>query len=143
VRVLVLNGVNLNVLGRRDPALYGGISIAELESRIYEWGHELELSVQCRQTNSEAEFIKWIHDALDNNDGVVVNPGAWTHYAWSIHDALELLTIPIVEVHLSNIDQREEWRRTSVLADLCAARFVGEGPDGYRHALQFLKEGSP
>jgi 3-dehydroquinate dehydratase II len=140
VRVLVLNGVNLNVLGRRDPALYGGISIAELESRIYEWGHELELSVQCRQTNSEGEFIKWIHDALDNNDGVVVNPGAWTHYAWSIHDALELLTIPIVEVHLSNIDEREEWRRTSVLADLCAARFVGKGPDGYRLALRYLKE---
>ena len=116
MRVLVLNGVNLNVLGRRDPELYGGISIAELESRIYEWGHELELSVQCRQTNSEAEFIKWIHDAL------------------------EMLTIPIVEVHLSNIDQREEWRRVSVVADLCAARFIGEGPEGYRHALQYLKE---
>ena len=138
MRVLVLNGVNLNVLGRRDPALYGGISIAELESRIYEWGHELELSVQCRQTNSEGEFIKWIHDALDNNDGVVVNPGAWTHYAWSIHDALELLTIPIVEVHLSNIDEREEWRRHSVLDGLPAARIVGKGPDGYREAIQFL-----
>ena len=140
MRVLVLNGVNLNVLGRRDPALYGGLSMAELESRIYDWGRELELSVQCRQTNSEAEFIKWIHDALDNNDGVVVNPGAWSHYAWSIHDALEMLTIPIVEVHLSNVDGREEWRRRSVISDLVAARYVGEGPDGYRHALEFLKE---
>ena len=140
--VLVLNGVNLNMLGRRDPELYGGVSIAELESRIYDWGRELELTVQCRQTNSEAEFIKWIHDAYDNNDGVIVNPGAWSHYAWSIHDALEMLTIPIVEVHLSNVEEREEWRRTSVISDLVAARFVGQGPDGYRLALQYLKENS-
>jgi 3-dehydroquinate dehydratase-2 len=140
VRVFVLNGVNLNILGRRDPSLYGGISIAELESRIYEWARELELTVQCRQTNSEAEFVKWCHDANDNTDGLVVNPGAWSHYAWSIHDALEPLTIPIVEVHLSNVDEREEWRHTSVLADLVAARFVGHGPDGYKMALDFLKE---
>jgi 3-dehydroquinate dehydratase II len=140
VRVIVLNGVNLNMLGRRDPALYGGLSIAELESRIYEWGRELELTVQCRQTNSEGEFVKWCHDAIDNNDGMVVNPGAWSHYAWSIHDALEMLTIPIVEVHLSNVDEREEWRRVSVIKDLVAARFVGKGPDGYREALAYLKE---
>ena len=114
--------------------------MAELESRIYDWGRELELSVQCRQTNSEAEFIKWIHDAYDNNDGVVVNPGAWSHYAWSIHDALEMLTIPIVEVHLSNVEEREEWRRHSVISDLVAARFVGQGPEGYRHALEYLKD---
>jgi 3-dehydroquinate dehydratase-2 len=142
VRVLVLNGVNLNVLGRRDPELYGGLSIAELESRIYDWGRELELTVQCRQTNSEGEFIKWIHDAYDNNDGVVVNPAAWSHYAWSIHDALEMLSIPIVEVHLSNVEEREEWRRMSVISDLVAARFIGQGPDGYRQALQYLKENS-
>ncbi|HZR94894.1 MAG TPA: type II 3-dehydroquinate dehydratase [Gaiellaceae bacterium] len=142
MRVLVLNGVNLNVLGRRDPALYGGLSIAELESRIYEWGREFELTVQCRQTNSEAEFIKWIHDAYDNTDGVVINPAAWSHYAWSIHDALELLTVPIVEVHLSNVDERDEWRRQSVISDLVAHRVVGKGPDGYRLALQYLKEGN-
>jgi 3-dehydroquinate dehydratase-2 len=140
VRVIVLNGVNLNMLGRRDPALYGGLSIAELESRIYQWGRELELTVQCRQTNSEGEFVKWCHDAFDNTDGMVVNPGAWSHYAWSIHDALEMLQIPVVEVHLSNIDQREEWRRTSVIEDLVAARFIGNGPDGYREALAYLKE---
>jgi 3-dehydroquinate dehydratase-2 len=140
MRILVLNGVNLNVLGRRDPAQYGGLSIAELESRVYDWGRELELTVQCRQTNSEGEFIKWIHDAYDNNDGVVVNPGAWTHYAWAIHDAFEMLSIPIVEVHLSNIDEREEWRRVSVLSDLTATRFVGHGPEGYRLALEYLKE---
>src|SRR4051794_14277416 len=139
MRVIVLNGVNLNILGRRDPALYGGLTIAELESRIYEWARELELAVQCRQTNSEAEFVKWCHDAIDNTDGIVVNPAAWTHYAWSIHDALEALPVPIVEVHLSNVDDREEWRRHSVISDLVAARFVGLGPDGYRKALEFLK----
>ena len=140
MRVLVLNGVNLDILGRRDPKLYGGLTIAELEGRIYEWGREVELTVQCRQTNMEGEFVKWCHDAHDNTDGMIVNPGAWTHYAWSIHDALETLTIPIVEVHLSNVDEREEWRRNSVISDLVTARFVGHGPDGYRLALQYLKE---
>ncbi len=96
--------------------------------------------MQCRQTNSEAEFIKWCHDAYDNTDGMVVNPAAWTHYAWSIHDALEPLTIPVVEVHLSNVDEREEWRRKSVISDVVAARFAGHGPDGYKMAMQYLKE---
>jgi 3-dehydroquinate dehydratase-2 len=140
MRVLVLNGVNLNILGRRNPATYGGLTIAELESRIYDWGRELELMVQCRQTNDESEFVKWCHDAHDAADGLVVNPGAWTHYAWSIHDALEPLGIPIVEVHLSNVDEREAWRRLSVLEDIRATRFAGHGPDGYRMALAYLKE---
>jgi 3-dehydroquinate dehydratase-2 len=140
VRIIVLNGVNLNMLGRRDPNQYGGLSIAELESRIYKWARELELTVQCRQTNSESEFIKWCHDAYDNTDGMVVNPAAWTHYAWSIHDALEPLTIPVVEVHLSNVDEREAWRQASVITDVVATRFVGHGPDGYKMALEYLKE---
>ena len=86
--------------------------------------------------------MKWCHDAFDNTDGLIVNPGAWTHYAWSIHDALEVLTVPIVEVHLSNVDERDEWRRHSVIADLVAARFAGHGPDGYKLALEYLKEHS-
>ena len=140
MRVIVLNGVNLNIIGRRDPALYGGITIAELEGRIYEWGRALELTVQCRQTNNEGEFVKWCHDAHDNTDGMILNPGAWTHYAWSIHDALEPLKIPLVEVHLSNVDKRDEWRKISVIRDLVATRFVGEGADGYRKGLEYLKE---
>jgi 3-dehydroquinate dehydratase-2 len=140
VRVLVLNGVNLDILGRRDPALYGGLTMAELEGRIYKWARELELAVQCRQTNDEGEFVKWCHDAYASVDGIVLNPAAWTHYAWAIHDALEPLTIPIVEVHLSNVDEREEWRRHSVVADLVAERFIGHGPDGYKLALDYLKE---
>jgi 3-dehydroquinate dehydratase II len=140
MRVLVLNGVNLNMLGRRDPDVYGTTTIAELESQIYDWGRKLELSVNCRQTNSEGEYIKWIHDATDGADGIVVNPGAWSHYAWAIHDALEMLKIPIVEVHLSNVDEREEWRRHSVVADVASQRFIGRGPEGYRLALEYLKE---
>ncbi len=140
MRVTVLNGVNLDILGRRDPALYGSISLSELENRIYAWGKQLDLAVQCRQTNAEGEFIEWCHDAHGTADGLILNPGAWTHYARSIHDALEPLTIPIVEVHLSNVDERDEWRRLSVIGDLTAARFVGLGPDGYRLALEYLKE---
>ncbi len=140
MRILVVNGVNLNILGRRDPEAYGGLTMSELEGRIYEWGRKLELTVQCRQTNHEGEFIHWCHDAFETVDGVVVNPGAWTHYAWSIRDALEPLTVPVVEVHLSNVDEREDWRRVSVIRDVVAQRYVGHGPDGYRMALEYLKE---
>jgi 3-dehydroquinate dehydratase-2 len=137
MQVLVLNGVNLNVLGRRDPKVYGGVSLNELETRIYEWAHELGVSARCRQTNSEGEFIEWIHDAVDA-DALVVNPGAWTHYSYAIRDALDILEVPIVEVHLSDIENREEWRRTSVIADLTAHRVIGKGPAGYREALEYL-----
>jgi 3-dehydroquinate dehydratase-2 len=140
VQVVVLNGANLDVIERRDPSVYGGISLSELETRIYEWASELDCLVRCRQTNHEGEYVEWCHDALDGVDGVIVNPGAWTHYSYAIRDALELLEAPIVEVHLSNIEEREEWRRTSVLSDLAAKRVVGKGPDGYREALQFLVE---
>jgi len=140
VRVAVLNGVNLDVLERRDPELYGGLSLNQLEGRIYEWARELELLAECRQTNSEGEYVTWCHDALDWAGGVIVNPGAWTHYSYAIRDALELFDAPVVEVHLSDIEHREEWRRRSVLADIAAARVNGKGPQGYREALEFLAE---
>jgi 3-dehydroquinate dehydratase-2 len=138
VRVEVLNGVNLDVLGRRDPELYGGLSLDELETRIYGWATELGLRVRCRQTNSEGEYVSWLHEAIDLADGVVVNPAAWTHYSCAIRDAVELISVPIVEVHLSNVDDREEWRRISVISDLVSKRVLGKGPDGYREALEFL-----
>jgi 3-dehydroquinate dehydratase-2 len=138
MQVLVLNGVNLDTLARRDPTLYGGLSLNELESRIYEWAHALDISARCRQSNSEGEYIDWIHDAYDTVDALIVNPGAWSHYSYAIRDALELLVVPFVEVHLSNIEEREEWRHTSVVADLAAHRVIGKGPDGYREALEFL-----
>lgn len=138
MQVLVLNGANLDVLGRRDPKIYGGISLNELESKIYAWAHAHDVTVRCRQTNSEGEFIGWIHDAYDHVDAVIVNPGAWTHYSWAIRDALELLQVPLVEVHLSDIEHREEWRRFSVVAELASHRVIGKGPDGYREALEYL-----
>jgi 3-dehydroquinate dehydratase II len=140
VLVAVLNGVNLDMLGRRDPKLYGSMSLTELESQIYKWAKELDLNARCRQSNSEGEYVEFCHDALDWAGGVIVNPGAWSHYSYAIRDALELLTVPLVEVHLSNVDEREEWRRQSVVSDLAAHRIVGKGPDGYREALAFLAE---
>lgn len=136
----VLNGVNLDVLGRRDAETYGGLSLNELESQIYSWGKELELGVRCRQTNHEGQYVEWLHEISELADGVVVNPAAWTHYSYAIRDAVELLKMPVVEVHLSNVDEREDWRRVSVIADLAAKRVVGKGPDGYREALEFLAE---
>jgi 3-dehydroquinate dehydratase-2 len=138
VRIAVLNGANLDMLEHRDPALYGGLSLSELETKIYQWALELECTARCRQTNSEGEYIDWCHEALEWADGVIANPGAWAHYSWAIRDALDLFTAPVVEVHLSNVLEREEWRRFSVLEDLAAARFLGKGPDGYREALEFL-----
>jgi 3-dehydroquinate dehydratase II len=137
LQVLILNGVNLNMLGKRDHAIYGDVSLNELETRIYEWAHALGISVRCRQTNAEGEFIEWVHDARDA-DALVVNPGAWSHYSYAIRDALDILEVPIVEVHLSNIEEREAWRRVSVISDLTAHRVIGKGPEGYREALEFL-----
>ena len=111
-----------------------------IASRI-EWAGELGCSVRCRQTNSEGEYVDWCHEALDEADGVIVNPGAWTHYSYAIRDALEPQTAPVVEVHLSNVDEREEWRRRSVIEGLTAKRIVGKGPEGYREALEYLAAG--
>jgi 3-dehydroquinate dehydratase II len=138
VLVGVLNGVNLNLLERRDPAVYGGLSLQELEVKIRQWGTQLGCDVLCRQTNSEGEYVDWCQELGESADGLVVNPGAWSHYSYAIRDALELASGPVVEVHLSDIDNREEWRRHSVLADIAAYRVIGKGPDGYREALEFL-----
>jgi 3-dehydroquinate dehydratase-2 len=127
------------MLAFRDASLYGGLSIDELETQIYSWAHELELSARCLHTNHEGQFIEWIHDARDRSDGLIVNPGAWTHYSYALHDALEIMDVPIVEVHLSNILERnEEWRRVSVLEPVVAHRVLGQGPEGYREALAFF-----
>jgi 3-dehydroquinate dehydratase-2 len=138
MRILVLNGVNLDVVGRRERSFYGGMSLGELESRIYEWAREHGSSAQCKQTNNEGEFVGWCHEAYDWADGVVVNPGAWSHYSYAIRDALELFDAPVVEVHLSNIFEREEWRRASVIEDIVAYRVIGKGPDGYKEAIEWL-----
>lgn len=140
MRIDVLNGVNLNLLGRRDPAAYGEESLQDLETQVYAWARELDLQVRCRQTNHEGEYVGFIHHALGAADGLILNPGAWTHYAWAIRDALEPFARPFVEVHLSDVDEREEWRRFSVLSDLGGMRVVGKGFTGYQDALRLLAE---
>jgi 3-dehydroquinate dehydratase-2 len=139
-RIEVMHGVNLDQLGRRDPAHYGSMSYEELERYITELATELGLVIRFFQTNHEGDFVEHLHRLSDLADGIVLNPGAWTHYSYAIHDALEMTGLPAVEIHLSDIDAREEWRRHSVIRDLCIGRVSGQGPEGYREALALLKE---
>ena len=138
-RVHVMHGVNLDQLGRRDPEHYPKVTLAELEERVKGWAQELGLEASFFQTNSEGEFCEELHQAGETQDGILLNPGAWTHYSWAIRDALEVAGLPAVEVHLSAVDEREEWRRVSVISDLCVATVSGQGVDGYREALVRLK----
>ncbi len=137
-RVEVMHGVNLDVLERRPSEHYGSVSLTELEVRIGRFARELGLETTFSQTNHEGEFCELLHRAPEMADGLVLNPGAWTHYSYAIRDALELFDVPVVEVHLSDVAQREEWRRHSVVADIVAHRILGKGPEGYREALEFL-----
>ncbi len=138
-RIEVMHGVNLDALGRRPAAQYGGITYDQLEQRISEYARELDLEVRFFQTNHEGEFVEHLHRLEDLADGILVNPGAWTHYAWSLRDALEIAALPAVEVHLSDVEHREEWRRISVIRDQCMAAVSGQGVEGYREALARLK----
>ena len=138
-RVAVLHGVNFDVLERRDASIYGGLSLSELERRISDWAHELGLEPIFFQTNAEGEFCEYLHRSADGlADAVIVNAGAWTHYSRAIADALELTRLPAVEVHLSDVEARDDWRRLSVFDGLVLAKVSGNGPDGYREALELL-----
>jgi 3-dehydroquinate dehydratase II len=139
-RIEVMHGVNLDQLGRRDPAHYGGLDLLELERRIGGWATALGLSARFFQSNHEGEFVEHLHSLVDVADAVVLNPGAWTHYAYALHDALELTGLPAVEVHLSDVDAREPWRQLSVIRPLCLATVSGRGPEGYREALELLNK---
>jgi 3-dehydroquinate dehydratase-2 len=143
MQVAVLNGVNMNMLGQRDPELYGSLTLDQLETQIYQWASHLNLTARCWQTNSEGAYVDMIHEARSGADALVVNPGAWTHYSYAIRDALEIFPKPIVEVHLSAIEQREQWRRNSVIADVVSHRITGQGAEGYHQAFLYLaKDGS-
>jgi 3-dehydroquinate dehydratase-2 len=139
-RIEVMHGVNLDQLGRRDPGQYGGLSFAALEREIEGQAAELALVVRFFQTNHEGEFVEHLHGVEGLADGIVINPGAWTHYSWAIRDALEITGLPAVEVHLSDVDSREEWRRHSVIRELCVGRVAGQGAAGYREALRLLQQ---
>lgn len=137
-RVDVLHGVNLDTLGQRDPAIYGTQTLPELEVKVKRFATELGLEVSFWQTNHEGAFCEWLHKARQRTDGLLLNCGAWTHYSYAIRDALEVAGLPAVEVHISNIEEREEWRRVSVIRDLCVGHVHGKGIDGYREALELL-----
>ena len=139
-RVAVLHGVNLDALDRRPAEHYGGLTFAQLERTIERFAHELGLEAIFFQSNHEGEFVEELHRAGDYADGLLLNPGAWTHYAWSLRDALEVSRLPAVEVHLSDVKHREPFRAVSVIESVCIATVSGEGPDGYRTALARLKE---
>jgi 3-dehydroquinate dehydratase-2 len=137
-RVAVLHGVNFDILERRDASIYGGLSLDELERRIAAWGRKLGLETIFFQTNSEGEFVEYLHRLPDVADAVVVNAGAWTHYSRAIADALAVAALPAVEVHLSDVESREDWRRVSVFDGMVLSKIAGEGPDGYRDALEAI-----
>lgn len=139
-RVEVMHGVNLDQLGRRDPEHYGGLTLTELEVQISDAAAELGLKTRFFQTNHEGAFVEHLHGLSELADGIVLNPGAWTHYSYAIRDALELTGLPAVEVHLSDVDAREAWRRQSVISDLCVGRIAGKGPGGYREALECMRK---
>ncbi len=139
-RIEVMHGVNLDQLGRRDPQIYGALTLVELERRIEQEAGRLDLEASFFHTNHEGEFVERLHSLRGQADGVLLNPGAWTHYSWAIRDALEIATLPAVEVHLSDVRNREPWRRVSVIAELCFATVSGRGADGYADALLLLRE---
>ena len=139
-RVAILHGVNLDVLERRPAEHYGGLSLTELESRVERFAHDLGLQPSFFQTNHEGEYVEELHRASVYADGLLLNPGAWTHYAWALRDALEIAALPAIEVHLSDVGSREEFRGHSVLREVCVATVTGQGVDGYRDALERLKE---
>jgi 3-dehydroquinate dehydratase II len=139
-RVAVMHGVNLDQLGRRPAAHYGELTFEQLEFRIDEFGAELDLSLRFFHTNAEHEFVEELHRADEIADALLLNPGAWTHYSYAIRDALEIAAMPAIEVHLSDISSREEFRRHSVISDLCLATVSGQGPEGYREGLARLKQ---
>lgn len=140
-RIEVMHGVNLDRLGERDPAVYGSLTLPELEGRIGERARELELDVAFFQTNHEGAFVEHLHGLRGSEtQAILMNPGAWTHYSWAIRDALEIAGLPALEIHLSDLSAREPWRQVSVIGELCFKTIGGRGPEGYEEALQALRE---
>jgi 3-dehydroquinate dehydratase-2 len=139
-RVAVLHGVNLDALDRRPAEHYGGLTFTQLEQRIDAFAHQLELDARFFQTNHEGDYVEEIHKASDYADGLLLNAGAWTHYSWALRDAVEVSGLPAAEVHLSDVMNREPFRRVSVFDGVCVAKVSGKGVEGYREALAALKE---
>ena len=131
-KILVLNGVNLNMFGHRDPAQYGTITLAEIDAKLHDLAQTLGVQVESFQTNHEGAMCERIHQAFrEGVDAVLINAGAWTHYSIALRDALSILTVPIIEVHMSNIHAREEFRHQSVIAPIAKGQICGFGADSY------------
>ncbi|GGB54190.1 type II 3-dehydroquinate dehydratase [Deinococcus soli (ex Cha et al. 2016)] len=140
--LLVVNGPNLNRLGLREPGVYGSQTLEDLERQCDAWGAELGQAVTCRQSNYEGQLIEWIHEAEEHGfTGIVLNPGALTHYSYALRDAIAGQRVPVIEVHISNVDAREEFRHQSVTAAVCRGKISGLGFLGYRLGLEALVEG--
>jgi 3-dehydroquinate dehydratase-2 len=138
MKVYVLNGPNLGRLGVRQPVIYGLTSYAELAEDCVAAGKELGLDVEVRQTDDEPEMLRWLHAAADERAAVVLNPGAWAHYSYALRDACAMLEAPLIEVHISNVHAREEFRHHSVVSAVATGVICGLGVDGYRLALEHL-----
>ncbi len=137
-KILVLNGPNLNMLGIREPEIYGRETLADIEAKIEKRANELGVEVEFLQSNFEGELIEAIHKAHEGYAGIIINPAAFTHYSYAIHDALKSVKTPAIEIHISDINKREEFRRVSVTAPACIAQISGKGTDGYLYALEEL-----
>lgn len=137
-KVLLMNGPNLNMLGVRDPAIYGSDTLASIEEMVVDYGRACGVQVDCFQSNHEGALVDALQAAHGNYDGIVYNPGAHTHYSYALHDAVECIDVPVVEIHISDISKREEFRRTSVIAPACIAQVKGLGKEGYLRALDVL-----
>ncbi|GGH79582.1 3-dehydroquinate dehydratase-2 [Pullulanibacillus pueri] len=137
---LVINGPNLNALGQREPGIYGVQTLKDLEKGLIDFASQNNFTVTCCQSNYEGEIIGWIQQAASQYQGIVINPGAFTHYSYAIRDALSGQSLPVVEVHISNIHTREPFRHQSVTAPVVSGQIVGLGFQGYRLALRYLEE---
>lgn len=138
MRIALINGPNLNLLGTRQPEIYGDSTLADIEDACRSWAAEVGATIDTFQSNHEGDIIDRLHAANEDAEGVVINPGAYSHYSYAIRDAIEAIDVPTVEVHLSDITAREEWRRHSVVSEVCAAAIYGRGVDGYRDAIWHL-----
>lgn len=137
-KVLLMNGPNLDMLGVREPAVYGSDTLASIEAEVIAYGAKRDVRIACFQSNHEGDLIDKLHEAHVSFDGVIYNPGAHTHYSYALRDAIGSIGTPVVEVHLSDIDAREEFRRVSVIAPVCIAQIKGKGKAGYKEALDVL-----
>ncbi|MEM8833733.1 MAG: type II 3-dehydroquinate dehydratase [Pseudomonadota bacterium] len=139
-KILLIHGPNFNMLGKREPQIYGTETLADLEKKCIDHAAQYDFSIDCYQSNHEGEIIESVHAAIDQYDAVIINAGAYTHTSIAIHDALKLLSCPIFEVHISNIEEREEFRRHSYITPVAAALIMGQGTDGYLQAIDKIRE---